>query len=132
MKVLTLQEPWASLIAEKIKVIETRSWHTNYRGQIYIHAGIKKISKNDNLKLYCSTWLKNGLHYGKIIAKCNIIDCILIDKNFANKIKNNDNKCYLCGDFSIGRYAWILDNIEVLPKKIYAKGQLGLWNYKGE
>ena len=108
MKVLTLQEPWASLIAEKIKVIETRSWHTNYRGQIYIHAGIKKISK------------------------CNIIDCILIDKNFANKIKNNDNKCYLCGDFSIGRYAWILDNIEVLPKQIYAKGQLGLWNYKGE
>ena len=45
MKVLTLKEPFATLIKNKVKYIETRSWKTNYRGEIYIHAGISKISK---------------------------------------------------------------------------------------
>ena len=40
MKVLSIKEPFASLIKSKIKFIETRSWKTNYRGEIYIHASI--------------------------------------------------------------------------------------------
>lgn len=38
MKALTLWQPWASLIALGIKRIETRSWSTNYRGPLAIHA----------------------------------------------------------------------------------------------
>ena len=45
MKVLTLKEPFATLIMKKIKYIETRSWKTNYRGELYIHAGLAKIRK---------------------------------------------------------------------------------------
>ena len=40
MKVLTLKQPWATLVAEGIKRYEFRSWKTNYRGKILIHAGI--------------------------------------------------------------------------------------------
>ena len=40
-------EPWGSLIKEKVKYIETRSWKTNYRGELYIHTSLKKIPKND-------------------------------------------------------------------------------------
>lgn len=40
MKVITIREPWASLIGVKIKKIETRSWYTKYRGELYIHAGL--------------------------------------------------------------------------------------------
>lgn len=39
MKVLTLHQPWASLIALGVKSIETRSWSTKYRGPLAIHAG---------------------------------------------------------------------------------------------
>lgn len=39
MKVLTLHQPWASLIALGIKTIETRSWSTQYWGPLAIHAG---------------------------------------------------------------------------------------------
>ena len=39
MKVLTLKQPWASLVANGYKVYEFRSWKTNYRGEILIHAG---------------------------------------------------------------------------------------------
>lgn len=38
MKVLTLTQPWATLVAIGAKRIETRSWGTAYRGQIAIHA----------------------------------------------------------------------------------------------
>lgn len=36
------------------------------------------------------------------------------------------------GDYSVGRYAWILTNIRALPEPIPANGALGLWHYDGE
>ena len=45
MKVFSLTEPYASLIFSGKKVIETRSFKTNYRGELYIHASMTKIAK---------------------------------------------------------------------------------------
>ena len=39
MKALTLHQPWATLVAVGEKRIETRSWSTDYRGPLAIHAG---------------------------------------------------------------------------------------------
>ena len=47
MKVLSIKEPFASLIKNKKKYIETRSWKTNYRGELYIHASLSKVKKED-------------------------------------------------------------------------------------
>ena len=41
MKALTIWQPWASLIARSVKQYETRSWATQYRGPIAIHAAMK-------------------------------------------------------------------------------------------
>lgn len=41
MKALTVTEPWATLIAIGAKRIETRSWPTDYRGPVAIHASKK-------------------------------------------------------------------------------------------
>ena len=38
MKVLSIRQPWASLIVEGYKKYEFRSWKTKYRGKILIHA----------------------------------------------------------------------------------------------
>ena len=53
MKVLSLTEPCATLIKENKKLIETRSWKTDYRGELYIHASVTKIPKEwkENKKL---------------------------------------------------------------------------------
>ena len=48
IKVLSIIEPWATLIKEKKKYIETRTWKTSYRGELYIHASKKKININAN------------------------------------------------------------------------------------
>ena len=51
-----------------------------------------------------------------------------MDEDFISKIKNN-NQEYICGEYSIGRYAWVLEDIKELSKPIPAKGSLGIWNY---
>lgn len=129
-KVLTIREPFATLIAEQIKHIETRSWKTNYRGTIYIHAAKSKIKKDDSrLEKLCSL-IGGNLNYGNIIARATLSDCIYMDEEFIQNIKNNNTE-YLCGYYSIGRYAWIIDNVTLI-EPIPCKGQLGIWNYKGE
>ncbi len=48
MKVLTIKQPWATLIMQGDKRFEFRSWQTKYRGDLLIHAGkgIDKTMKN--------------------------------------------------------------------------------------
>ena len=49
MKVLSIKEPYASLIMMNIKKIETRSFKTKYRGELYIHASLSKSNQNSEL-----------------------------------------------------------------------------------
>ncbi len=112
MKVLSLTEPYASLIKNKIKRIETRSWNTNYRGELFIHASLTNISKdtyqNNELRKLIDF---SSCEHGKIICKCNLVDCIYMTKEFINDMKTNHYQEYICGDYQEGRYAWILDDI---------------------
>ncbi|MBV8357602.1 MAG: ASCH domain-containing protein [Deltaproteobacteria bacterium] len=39
MKTLSVRQPWTSLIVAGIKSTENRSWKTNHRGRLLIHAG---------------------------------------------------------------------------------------------
>lgn len=130
MKVLTIKEPFATLIRNKVKYIETRSWKTNYRGKLYIHAGISKIEKNVKERIGLSVlYNESELKYGYIICKCNLVDCIYMTKEFINQEKEKNYNNFIAGRYEEGRYAWVLDNIEPI-KPIKAKGQLGIWNYK--
>ena len=61
MKVLSIKEPWATLIASKQKYIETRSWKTSYRGELYIHASKKHINTKDTKILKIITNTRNEL-----------------------------------------------------------------------
>lgn len=40
MKCLTVKQPWAEAIVRGIKDVENRSWPTNHRGLLLIHAGL--------------------------------------------------------------------------------------------
>ena len=91
MKVLSLTEPYATLIKEKKKWIETRSWKTAYRGELYIHASSTKIQKNwkDNTELF--TLIENNpLNFGNIICKCNLVKCVKMTKEYVENIEKNN------------------------------------------
>jgi hypothetical protein len=123
MKVLTIKQPFASLIANGYKKYEFRSWKTKYRGELYIHAGYG-IDKN------CMDKVKNyNLEYpnGYIIAKCNLVDCVLVDENMNKRLKKENPKVYT-HDYT-GFYAWVLEDITILNSPIKTKGKLSIWNY---
>lgn len=132
MKVLSIKEPFATLICNHKKTIETRSYNTNYRGVLYIHASISEISKVKlNNKELMNILGNDELNYGKIICKCKLVDSIYMTNDFIKKIKE-DNQEYICGHYEVGRYAWVLEDVEPLNEKIPATGNLGIWNYYNE
>ena len=127
MKVLTIREPWASLIVNGYKKYEFRSWKTNYRGKILIHTS-SIIDKDmlDRFKDYNLDYVT-----GAIIGEAEIVDCILIDKDFNDKLRS-DNPVVYGNSNHVETYAWKLDNVKKYDKVIYTKGKLGIWNYEME
>lgn len=159
MKVLSILQPWASLVVLGHKKIETRSWNTKYRGELLIHASMgkqyKKIGYDNPLLEYYAELYENGmiehmasLPFGAIIGKVNleaVIPCENIDASgdpFQQSLLINSDRAkfasncatislqeYQFGDYSDGRYGWLLSNPILLSKPIPCKGQLGIWNF---
>ena len=124
MKALTVKEPWASLIINGYKEYEFRSWKTNYRGRILIHAGLTlEEDASKNFKDY-------NLNYGKgeIIGEATLIDCILVTDKLEEDLYKLNPLVYAKSKHS-RVYAWKLEDIKVYNRRIPSKGRLGLWNY---
>lgn len=127
MKVISIRQPWASLIAKGYKKYEFRSWATKYRGDIFIHAS-KSVEK-DKLERFKHLNI-NECPTGKIIAKANLLDCIKVNKLFEDNLIEKDETVYGATRGREG-YAFKLGNIQEI-EPIEAKGQLGIWNYDGK
>lgn len=124
MKVLTIKEPWATLIIEGYKAYEFRSWKTKYRGKILIHAGMSLEKENANkFKDYNLEYSK-----GAIIGEAEITDCIFVTKEINEELKKINPLVYGKSGH-VEKYAWKLENVKKYDKPIPVKGQLGLWNY---
>lgn len=123
MKALTIKEPWATLIIDGYKKYEFRSWKTNYRGKILIHAGM--TLEKDVAEKFKDYNLKYSR--GAIIGEAILVDCILIDEVFDNYLRNLDSIVY--GNNHVNQYAWKLENVKKYDNPIFIKGKLGLWNY---
>lgn len=144
MKAITVWQPWASLLATGKKHIETRSWRTNYRGEILIHAAKKPYSQvelmipredrkliENALRLKYIDW-KERVPTSVIVGKANLVNCVLIDETTSELIKEQHPDEYAFGDFTPGRYAWVMESPVLFKEPIPAKGKQGLWNWEGE
>ena len=129
MKVLSIKQPYASLIAYGIKKYEFRTWNTKYRGEILIHAS-KSVDKKAMEEFKCY-----NLDYplGCIIAKVNIIDSVKVDDDFRGVLKSENSLVYnhVITDKMWQGYGFKIDYAR-LVKPIYINGKLGLWNYDGK
>lgn len=128
MKTLTIKQPFASLIIEGQKKYEFRTWKTNYRGEILIHAG--KCTDKKELERLKS--LNLNTENGAIIGKVTITDCILVDKDFQKKLKKENELVYekmINKDLTEEKiYAFKLENVKkIVPIKV--NGKLSFWEY---
>ena len=126
MKVLTIKEPYATLIKEGIKKYEFRTWKTNYRGSLLIHAGKGKNTeemerlKDLSLKYSCA----------EIIAKVNLTDCIEVTDYFREVLKKENPLIYkhIIEDKTFKGYAFKLEGVEMI-KPVKMNGKLSFWEY---
>ena len=125
MKILTIKQPWATLIMQGDKRFEFRSWQTKYRGDLLIHAG-KGLDKEALKRL--KKYLANELPTGKILGKVKLVDCIKMCPEFKEMLEKENNEIYTKSSFS-ENFGWQLTDVKVFDKPIEAKGQLGLWEY---
>ncbi|MCL6458319.1 MAG: ASCH domain-containing protein [Gorillibacterium sp.] len=139
MKAITIHQPWATLVAIKVKENETRGWATKHRGKTAIHAG-KKVEREACMRepirsiLAAYGYTAENLPTGAVVAIVNLADCQqVIDDNGESAVLRNQQIIsrheYAFGDFSEGRYAWKMSEVEQLSEPIPAKGQQGLWNW---
>lgn len=148
MKAMTLTQPWASLVAIGAKRIETRSWGTNYRGPLAIHAakGLTPVGGLEGLKDLCQTppfcdeLLAAGIHFatdlprGGVLAVCALVTCIRLDDDLTVRdvllLPSAAPHERAFGDYSVGRFAWVLADVQRLPDPLSARGALGLWDWQ--
>lgn len=127
MKVITVKQPFATLIAEGLKEYEFRTWRTKFRGDILIHAG-KGIDKKA-----MERYKHLNLDYpsGKIVAKATITDCVYVDDKLKDELQVKDPLVYygiLQKDSDWDGYGFKLENIEKI-EPIEINGKLSLWDY---
>lgn len=123
VKVISIKQPWASLIVEDYKNFEFRTWKTNYRGEILIHAS--KTIDNKHLKRFDD--LQLDYPTGKIIGKVYLSDCLEMTKKFENELIVYNSQVYGANKDRKG-YAFKLDEVERFTKPIEISGKLGIWN----
>ncbi len=126
MKVLTIRQPFATLIAEGLKEYEFRTWKTKFRGEFFIHAG-KGIDKKAMKKFECY-----HLEYptGCIIAKAKLTDCIAIGEEERKLLEHKNPLVYsgVIEDPVWQGYGFKLEEVEKI-KPIPVNGKLGFWEY---
>lgn len=147
MKAITLREPWATLVAIGAKKIETRSWKAPdwLIGQrIAIHAAkgltenewsIAKCSPGFPEALKDSPWFwDSALHKfafpetrGKVIATAVLSGCMRFNEINRAMIDRHE---LTFGDFTPGRYGWLIRDVQRLPEPIPARGELGIWTWQ--
>ncbi len=131
MKVLSLLQPWASLVVLGHKKIETRSWTTAYRGPLLIHASLGKSGKLfagfPEIRPHIPAFL--ALPFGAIIGEVWLEEVIRFEGGADDFLQAITLEEKAFGDFSAGRYGFVFKNAVAFEEPIPAKGKLGLWEW---
>ena len=151
MRILILTQPWATLVAIGVKKIETRSWSTSYRGPIAIHAaaGLGPVGGEKGLIELCQSDLFRrqlfpdwddddwsdlfaedalGLPRGAIVAVATLRECLRIGGLFYGEFcpPDPEEPEFHFGDYTPGRYAWLLSDVRPLRTPLPYRGAQGL------
>lgn len=145
MRIISLTQPSATLIAVRAKTFETRSWGTTYRGPVAIHAakslspiggvsGLRALFDTEHATARALQAAEypdaDALPLGAIVAVCTIAECYHIQANgmLANQtlipLPGEPERSF--GNYTPGRYAWKLVDIQPLLQPLPYRGAQGL------
>jgi ASCH domain len=115
MKALSVRQPWSWLIVQGFKDIENRTWQTNFRGTVLIHAGMTMDQEGyeEVRARFPDIPLPpiEELDRGGIVGQCDITDCV----------SQSDSQWFA------GPYGFVMENAMPLPFKPLP-GKLGFFD----
>lgn len=138
MKTISVQQPWAWLIMAALKKVENRSWPTDYRGRLAIHASsqlaIKSWSEilepdgNEPVAVAEEVELADGmilpalvdLPLSAILGTVELVDCVR-DTDLPPDLQDHSFAGVDC-------WCWVLRDPRPLDQPFPCKGKLRLWN----
>lgn len=149
-RVLSVRQPFASLIVSGRKWCENRTWQTRYRGPLLIHAS-SRVDREavdelaDELAAAGLSTASADLPTSAIVGAALLADVVNLDEmpgrmaaGGADRYASDplfgrlhtrlnadpDSIDYLCGP-----ECWLFDGYHVLPAPIPAKGRLNVWRH---
>lgn len=113
--------------------METRHWYTSYRGPLAIHAA-KYLTEDAGYLLmdplggkpYRDALSTAGyrvfgdLPRGAVVATCQLVDCLPTERVMPEEF----------GDYTPGRWAWVLRDVQPLAEPVVTRGYQGLWEWE--
>lgn len=128
IKVISLWQPWASLMAAGVKLHETRHWPTAYRGPLAIHAA-KTVDVAGAPEQLCldvlGRWWAKEVPTGAVLAIGELTRC-----SEAHTVADHLLVADLeSGNFARGRFAWRIEKMRRLAQPRPLVGRQGLFNW---
>jgi activating signal cointegrator 1 len=139
VKALPLWQPWASLVALGAKRVETRGYPPERLGlrvgqRIAIHA-----TKTDRELRFCDQpFFRDhvpdpaALPLGAVIATCTLVRASQITAEKAAELARLNPREHAFGDYTPGRWAWVLGDVEQLLAPVPFRGSQGTFDAPDE
>ena len=146
MKAISIWQPWASCVANGMKRFETRSWSTQHRGLLAIHASITpkgwEAAPQELLEAMArraypwppayaaqreppSTPRPSDYAHGAVVAIVRLLDCVEMTEQLIERTPEAER---IAGDWTPGRFAWELELVTTIQPPIPLKGRQQLFD----
>jgi hypothetical protein len=132
MKILSLQQPWATLVVLGAKRYETRSWQTAHRGLLAIHASgrftpaglaLCRAEPVRTLLYQAGCPDADSLPLAAVLGVVEVVRCVHVEE-----LAGLAPLDLALGDFTPGRWAWQLTRPRRLATPLPYRGRLGVFD----
>jgi hypothetical protein len=123
VKAITIQQPYAHLIATGDKHVENRTWFTDHRGWLGIHAGKGRGYLDTEDEERYPTMV-----FGALVAIGWLWDCVHVDR-IPELVRGRPKAAWLLSHKHVeGPYCWILPTVYPLVEPVPLRGQRRLFD----
>ncbi len=133
-KVLSVRQPYASLLVSGEKDVENRSRKTNYRGTILIHASARMHDVVEKLSGYLQDGVpligieKDIMREADYAESYDRMSAILGSVDIVDCVQNHPSEWA-----EKGQWHWVCANAKKFEHPIRnVKGKLGIWEWEGD
>lgn len=137
MKVISVKQPYAWLMANRFKRLQPITWKSDHRGVLLLHAS---NSFPESLKRLCKehpdiSGVMRGLKADQlpracIIAVLYVSDCLPVSEVLRGEMVTHKERAF--GNFNGDRHVLVIEAVRQLSQPVRVDGRKGLWDLEDQ